>query len=93
MTSQSEKKGNKFYHKNEKEKIEKEENLQLMDTKILLEKAKKSICTIIKDKDYGTGFFCKIKYPNKYNEIFCLVTNYYVMTKDMLINKENIEIK
>ena len=93
MTSQSEKKENKLYHKNEKEKIEKEENLQLMDTKMLLEKAKKSICTIIKDKDYGTGFFSKIKYPNKYNEIFCLVTNYYVITKDMLINKENIEIK
>ena len=60
--------------------------------KILSEKAEKSICEIFKDKGYGSGFFCKIKYSNQSNEIY-LITNNHVITKDMLINKENIEIK
>ena len=54
----------------DKEKIEEEGNLDIMNSKILFEKAKNSICQIFKDKGYGIGFFCKIKYPNKYNEIF-----------------------
>ena len=58
-----------------------------MNSKKLFEKAEKSICEIIKNKGYGTGFFCKIKYPNKFNEIFCLITNYHVIAKEMLIYK------
>ena len=75
------------------EKVKEGENLTLKKNKILLEKAEKSICEIIKDKGYGTGFFCKMKYPDKYNEIYCIITNNHVITKDMLIYKENIEIK
>jgi len=92
MSSQSKIKEINNSIKNE-EKIEIEQNLAFINSKILLEKAEKSICEIIKDKDYGAGFFFKIKYPNKYNEIYCLITNYSIITKDMLINKENIEIK
>ena len=77
----------------DEEKIEEGENLTLMNTKILLEKVEKSICEIIRDKGYGTGFFCKIKDPNTFNEINCLITNYHVITKDMLKYKKNIEIK
>ena len=58
----------------EEEKIEEGEN-----SKILYEKAEKSICQIIKDKECGIGFFCKIKYPNKLNEIYCLITNKRVL--------------
>ena len=76
-----------------KEKIEEEENLDIMNSKILLEKAKKAICQIFKDKSHEIGFFCKIKYPNNSNEIDCLITNNNVITKDMLINNGNIEIK
>ena len=47
------------------EKVKKGENLTLAKNKILLEKAEKSVCEIIKDNGYGTGFFCKIKYANK----------------------------
>ena len=75
------------------EKVKEGENLTLKKNKILLEKAEKSICEIIKDKGYGTGFFCKMKYPDKYNEIYCIITNNHVITKDMLKYKENIEIK
>ena len=39
------------------EKVKEGENLTLKKIKILLEKAEKSICEIIKDKGYGTGFF------------------------------------
>ena len=97
MNSQSENKEKDSFIDNfsiqNEEKIEEGENLTLMNSKILLEKVEKSICEIIKDKGYGTGFFCEIKYPNKFNKIFCLITNYHVITKDMLIYKENIEIK
>ena len=75
------------------DKVKEGENLTLNNSKILYEKAEKSICEIIKDKGYGTGFFCKIKYPNKYNEVYCLITNNHVITKDMLTYQENIEIK
>ena len=75
------------------ENVKEGENLTIKKSKILNEKAEKTICEIIKDNGYGSGFFCKIKYPNKFNEIYCLITNYHVITKDILINKENIEIK
>jgi len=78
--------------KNE-EKIEEGENLTFMNTKLLYIKAEKSICEIIKNEGYGTGFFCKIKYPNKFNEIYCLITNSDVITKDMLLYQKNIKIK
>ena len=77
----------------DQQKVKAGDNLTLTNSDILNEKAKKSICIIIKDNGYGTGFFCKIKYPNNLNEIYCLITNNHIITKDMLINKENIEIK
>ena len=73
------------------EKVKDGENLTLKKNKILLEKVEKSVCEIIKDYGYGTGFFCKIKYLNK--EIYCLITNDHVITKYILLNKEYIEIK
>ena len=73
-------------------KVKRGENLIVENLEILWQKAKKSIWEAIKDKGYGTGFFCKIKYPNKYDEIYCLITNNHVITKNMLIYKENIEI-
>ena len=97
MSSQNEKKELKYFIKDlsiiNEENINKGENLTTKKSKILNEKAEKTICEIKKKNGYGSGFFCKIKYPNKFNEIFCLITNYHVITKDILINKENIEIK
>ena len=84
-----------YPNKNNEEQAEEEYlNLRnLMNTKIHVEKVEKSICEIVKDKGNGTGFFCKINYPNKKNELYCLMTNYHIITKDMIINKENIRIK
>ena len=63
----------------DKKIIEEGEKLEIMKSKIFLEKIEKSICQIIKDKECGIGFFCKIKYPNKLNEIYCLITNKRVL--------------
>ena len=97
MSSQNEKNESKTFNDDfsiiNEENVKEGENLTLKKSKILNEKAEKTICEIIKDNGYGSGFFCKIKYPNKFNEIYCLITNYHVITKDILINKENIEIK
>ena len=60
---------NNFSFTNE-EKVKKGNNLTLKKTKILYEKANKSICEIIKDKGYGSGFFCKIKNPNNFDGIY-----------------------
>ena len=73
------------------EKVKDGENLTLKKNKLLLEIAEKSVCEIIKDYGYGTGFFCKIKTLNK--EMYCLITNDHVLTKFILLNKEYIEIK
>ena len=67
------------------------ENLTIKKSILLNEKAQKSICEIIKDNGYGSGFFSKIKYEG--NEIFCLFTNNHVIDEEMLLNNENIEIK
>ena len=74
------------------EKVNKGKNLTFKKTKILYEKADKSIFEIIKDKEYGSGFLCKIKNPNNFDGIY-LITNNHVIIKDMLIYRENIEIK
>ena len=59
--------------------------------KLLSEKVENSICEVIRDNGYGTGFLCKIQNLNK--EMFCLITTDSVITKSMLLNKEYIEIK
>ena len=58
---------------------------------ILLSKAKTSICEIILDDGYGSGFICQIKYDN--NILNCLITNYHVITEFMILYKNDIEIK
>ena len=61
--------------------------------RIILDKSEKSICEIKTDDGYGTGFFCILRYPDKNNKIYCLITNYHVIDNDMLNYKEYIEIK
>ena len=43
----------------------------------------KILCQIINDNGkYGLGYFCKLKYKN--NDIYCLIANSHVITKEML---------
>ena len=70
------------------------ENLNTKQTKILIEKAENSVCEIIENNGYGSGFFCKIKYPDEFNEITCLFTNNHVINEKILFNENNyIKIK
>ena len=75
------------------EKIEMGQTLNLTNLKLLSKKAELSVCEIVKDFGRGTGFFCKMKYPNKINTIICLITNNHVINDYMLKNNDFIRIK
>ena len=50
-------------------------------TKKILEQMKKCVCKITIDKEKGTGFFCKIPFPDKNNMIPVFITNNHVIKK------------
>ena len=57
--------------------------------KILLQ-MKMSICKIKSDKGIkGTGFFCKIPFPNSNNLLPALITNNYIINKEELDKKNS----
>ena len=51
----------------------------------------KSICKIIYQNNFGTGFFIKLYKDEK--ELLCLMSNEHVITKDMIESKVTINIK
>ena len=79
-----------FSVKNE-EKVKPGENLTAKNAMLLGQQAEKSVCEIIKDYGYGSGFFCKIKYEGE--EMYCLFTNNHVINEYILKNDEFFEIK
>ena len=61
----------------------------LESTKIILKQMEKNICKIlISDENIGTGFFCKIPFPDNNNKLSVLITNNHVIND---LNK-NIKI-
>jgi hypothetical protein len=59
---------------------------------IIIGQTKKSICKIeCKDGGTGTGFFCIIPFPDKFNQLPVLITNNHVIKEEDI--KENNEIK
>ena len=52
----------------------------------------KNICKIKKGKELGTGFFCKIPFPNKNNMLPVFITNNHIINGDFL-NKKNMKIE
>ena len=68
-----------FSIKNE-EKVKAGENLTTKNSILLAQQAEKSVCEIIKDNGYGSGFFCTIKYESE--EMCCLFTNNHAITED-----------
>ena len=50
-----------------------------------------SVCKITINKYNGSGFFIKLNINN--NILFCLMTNEHVITRKMVENKVNIELK
>lgn len=61
-------------------------------TEIILAQMKRSICKIyMDDGTQGTGFFCKIPYPDKYHLKFFLVTNNHVIDESHLGKDKRID--
>ena len=56
------------------------------------EQMEKNICKIIAENTQGTGFFCKIPFPNKENMLSVLITNNHVIDDNFLRTK-NAKIK
>jgi len=63
-------------------------------TQKIMEQMQKNICKIKIDGNQGTGFFCKIPFPNKDNMLPVLITNNHIIKQDILYkNDEIIKIK
>ena len=60
----------------------------------ILEQMTKSICKIKIGQEQGTGFFCKIPFPNKNNMLPVLITNNHVINGRLLENdNEKVIVK
>ena len=62
-------------------------------TKIILSQLENCICKIIKDDGKkGTGFFCKIPFPNKNNLLYALITNNHILNENDIENDKIIKL-
>ena len=62
-------------------------------TKKIMKQMEKNICKIKVGKNQGTGFFCKIPFPNELNMLPVMITNNHIINKELLFGKDiNIEI-
>ena len=61
-------------------------------SKKIIEQMKKNICKIKIDEEQGTGFFCKIPFPDKYKTLPVLITNNHIINENLL-NTKNKEIE
>ena len=60
--------------------------------KKIVEEMQKDICKIIVEEERGTGFFCKIPFPNKESMQSVLITNNHIVNENLL-NNANGKIK
>ena len=61
-------------------------------TKKIIKQMEKNVFKIKTKDGQGTGFFCKIPFPDETNMLPVLMTNNHVIDKDILINERNIKI-
>ena len=65
-------------------------------TKKIIEQMEKCICKIKIEVLQGTGFFCKIPFPDRYHLLPVLITNNHIINKNLLYTKDaniTLEIK
>jgi len=75
--------------KEESERNNNELNITLEQSEKILKQSKIYICKIKSGKNkYGTGFLCKIPFPDKNNALSVLMTNHHVITKEELLLKD-----
>ena len=60
-------------------------------SKKIIEQMERNICKINIGEEQGTGFFCKIPFPNQNEMLPVFITNNHVINKDIL-NKDEIEL-
>ena len=57
--------------------------ISVENLEIITEQIKKCICDIkSSNKSHGTGFFCKLPYPDYFNFKPVLITNYHILKED-----------
>ena len=56
-------------------------------TKNILEQMEKVIFKIKVGKNQGTGFFCKIPFPDVNNKLPVFISNNHIINKDLLYSK------
>ena len=80
-------------YKKEKELKNHPKSLNLEQMEYIQEQMKKSVCKIkCNNGGYGSGFFCKIPFPDNFNLLPVLITNYHVISKDDILLNKNINI-
>ena len=63
-------------------------------TKLILSQMENCICKIVNDDGRkGTGFFCKIPFPDENNVLSVLITNNHVLNENDIENGKTINLK
>ena len=66
--------------------------VSMENTEIILEQMKTKICKIyMDDGSKGTGFFCKIPFPDKNHLLPTLITNHHMINQSNLENNNTIQ--
>ena len=67
--------------------------VSLESTEIIVNQMKENICRIyMNNGSKGTGFFCKIPFPDKLNLLPVLITNNHIIDKNNLENDKQISL-
>ena len=61
-------------------------------SKKIIEQMERNICKIKIGEEQGTGFFCKIPFPDLNNMLSVFITNNHIINQELL-NKDNIIIE
>ena len=56
-------------------------------TKNIKEQMEKNICKLYIGQNQGTGFFCKIPFPDQKTMLPVFITNNHIINKDILYKK------
>ena len=92
MNELNPKKDDKINMKND---IQNNDNINISSeiSEKVIKQSKIYICKIYNGIKVGTGFLCKIPFPDESNSLPVLLTNRHVITQDELLNKKELEIK
>ena len=85
--------GTKNKRKYKKQKIFGVKPIPKRITKIINSQLERSICKIyINENELGSGFLCKIPFPNEFNLLPALITNNHVINKEFFLKNKKIKI-